>query len=208
MRKKIDATIALIRYAWVVETKDQALLGTPGPQAVDNCRPRKRPWFASMIREPAIPPTQYPEPERKESYPAPARSSPSPSAKRHFTCMFCGNSVRRKATMWNCVKRHIAKLTADIGVVACPRPECKTENAFQNEMDFKYHASQDHGIQLRPPKWESCSITGLPALRSEANCSLRTSPTLSVPYVENATDTPAPFSLDLWAHDISNYRGK
>jgi hypothetical protein len=117
--------------------------------------------------------------------------------------MFCGKVVRRKATMWNCVERHLAKLMTGAGVVACPHTECKKENAFHNEMDFKCHASQAHGIYLRPPKRKSRSPTGLPALRSEADCSLRTSPTLSVPYVEDTADMDAPFCLDRWEHDIS-----
>ncbi|KAK4242983.1 hypothetical protein C7999DRAFT_36694 [Corynascus novoguineensis] len=70
-------------------------------------------------------------------------------------------------------------------------------------MDFKYHAYQAHNIQLRPPKGESRSATGLTVLRSEADCSLRTSPTLSVPYVEDTADIDAPFCLDRWEHDIS-----
>jgi hypothetical protein len=206
LRNKIDATIAPIRYAWIVETKDQALLlDPPKPQAVDNCGPRNRPWFASMIREPAIHPTQHPEPRREESYVAPAPSSPNPSAKGHVACMFCGKVFRRRATMWICVEGHLAKLTTGTGVVACPRPECKMEDDFYNEMDFKYHASQAHGIHLRPPKGESRSPTGLPALSSEADCSLRTSPTLSVPYVEDTGGMDAPFCLDRWEHDISTF---
>lgn len=77
------------------------------------------------------------------------------------------------------------------------------EDAFGNEMDFKYHASQAHGIQLRPPKRESRSPTWLPALRSEAYCSLHTSPTLSVPYVKRTADMDAQLCLDRWEHDIS-----
>jgi hypothetical protein len=204
VRKKIDATIALIRYAWIVETKDQALLLDPQkPQAVDHCGPRKRPWFASMIREPAVLPTKHPEPRREESYVAPASFSPSPPVKEHFICMFCGKVVRRKATMWNCVDRHLAKVLTGTGVVACPRPECEMEDAFHNEVDFKYHSSQCHRIHLRPPRWESSSETGLPSLPSEADCSLRTSPTLSVPYVEDTADMDAPFCLGRWGRDIS-----
>lgn len=94
--------------------------------------------------------------------------------------------------MWNCVDKHIARLTTDTGAVACPRPECQMSGAFKNEMHFKNHACKYHGIELRAPNWRCISPT---ALRRDTQCSLRTSPTLSVSYVENTADVDELFSL-------------
>ncbi|TPX11403.1 uncharacterized protein E0L32_007822 [Thyridium curvatum] len=149
-QKKIDATLALIRYAWVVEKDDQALLLDLVSNTTEECLPKKRPWFASMIREPVSLPARITEPQRQAS---PRNSGPASSdLPIGFTCIFCGKVVRRKATMWTCVDKHITKLLSNTGTVPCPYPGCEMKDAHSNEMLFKNHAYLEHGIALRPIK--------------------------------------------------------
>ena len=202
VRKKIEVTIGLIKYAWIVEKKDQAVLLDPAESEPGGSGPGTRPWFASMIRQPGYASPRCSVSKREGSHGAPAQ--PSQSAEKSFICMFCKNSVKRRNTMWNCVDKHIAKLIESTGSVACPLAGCETKDSFPNEMQFKHHAQVFHNIKLRPPKG---SETQVRLSSNEAYCSVRTSPTLSVPYALN-TEVDVPLILESFEHDGTEDKGR
>ncbi|KAJ9129842.1 hypothetical protein NKR23_g12446 [Pleurostoma richardsiae] len=128
-----------------------------------------RPPYASMIREAVSPPPPMtpdaamimdPPPPYSEvgsgSLACPDQDGPAAMSvsrqrnpRRRHKCMFCEATFTRKATMWNCVDRHLMRRKTE--TVACPDRDCKSKGTvLDNEVCFKNHAQAVHNFDLRP----------------------------------------------------------
>ncbi|KAH8895281.1 hypothetical protein GQ53DRAFT_681814 [Thozetella sp. PMI_491] len=143
VQRKVDWTLALFHYAFVVEQKEplEATYNDMTQPKLENAKPPHRPWFTSMIQDPAGPPVWAPEFSTMKNIPPKARKGP-------YECPFCRKRPKRRATMWNCADRHLSRMTAGI---LCPRSNCTSQGtSFESEMEFKNHMAADHQIYLRP----------------------------------------------------------